>query len=343
MSNESSFENTRANKLDPRFWQRLSACPLCGAGSFCVVAMAKDRHYQNLGSFAVVECELCKLWFLNPMPTLEYLSGAYPMDYYSYTTQPPNSASEPRMKPIKNLVRRLIGFRSGKTHDPSFLRPGNMLDIGCGAGTFLLEMRDRGWNVHGVELSVQAAERGRQQGLDIFGGTLESAHFPSSTFDYVRSNHSFEHIHNPREVLREVRRIIKPNGMLFIGVPNVRCLMSRLYGTYWWYLGAPVHPFGYIPATLERLLTEEGFRVKKVGYNSSCAGFSGSLQIFLNRKNGKTSEDGWIIRNRLIRLLAHWIARWVDFFHVGDCIEVIAQPVAETKPPSAVSSSRRLQ
>jgi SAM-dependent methyltransferase len=261
------------------------------------------------------------------MPTIDYLSNAYPTDYYSYTAQPSNRTKRPRYKKLKRLIRRLIGFTSGWTGDPYFRQPGRMLDIGCGTGTFLLQMRDKGWNVHGVELSLDAAERGRQQGLDIFGGTIEAAGYPDSTFDYVRSNHSFEHIHNPREVLREIRRIMKPKGLLFIGVPNVNGLMSRLYGTYWWYLGAPVHTFGYSPATLKELLVQEGFLVKKVNYNSTFGGVFGSLQIVLNRNNGKSSEEGWAYNNPAMRLLGHWIAKSIDFFRAGDCIEVIAEPM----------------
>jgi SAM-dependent methyltransferase len=164
-------------------------------------------------------------------------------------------------------------------------------------------------------------------GLDIFAGTIDAANYPSATFDYVRSNHSFEHIHNPREVLLEIRRILKSTGLLFIGVPNVKGWMARFYGSYWWYLGAPVHPFGYSPATLGQLLAESGFDVKRVNYNSNSAGIFGSLQIYLNRNNGKVGEDGWIARSRFLRLIGRWTARILDSLKTGDCIEIIAHPV----------------
>ena len=43
-----------------------------------------------------------------------------------------------------------------------------------------------------------------------------------SSFDYVRSYHSFEHMSNPRETLADIHRILKPDGKLMIGVPTRR-------------------------------------------------------------------------------------------------------------------------
>ena len=314
-------------RQDARLWQIQSECMLCGHRVFRNVVVAPDRHYGNPGTFPIVECESCQLWFLNPMPTIEFLSGAYPSNYYSYAAQPANRKYRPIVKKIKRLIRRLIGYTSGWSGDPKFPQPGRILDVGCGSGTFLMQMRELGWDAHGVELSSEASEHGRQEGLEIFGGTLESANYPNQWFDYVRSNHSFEHIHNPREVLREIHRIIKPDGRLFIGVPNVNGLMSRLYGTFWWHLGAPVHTFGYSPITLSKLLAQEGFQVTRVQFNSTFAGIFGSLQIILNRKNGRASEDGWVVNNPGLRLLGHWMARCMDLFHAGDCIEIIAEPL----------------
>lgn len=319
--------NSMPDFSDQSQWGKLSFCPLCGDGDFHTVIVARDRHYGNPGLFPVVECSNCGLNFLNPMPTLNYLSNAYPTDYYSYAPPRSEIKRSKLRKRVMRALRYLVFYDFGLTRDPKFKTPGTMLDFGCGSGTFLAMMREKGWNVHGVELDPVAAERGRKEGIDIFGGTIDSAGYPSASFDYVRSNHSFEHIHNPREVLREIRRIVKPTGLVFIGVPNVAGMMARFYGTYWWYLGAPVHPFGYSPETLGRLLSESGFKVERVNYNSNFAGIFGSLQLYLNRDNGKLGEDGWITHRRLLMVIGNWAARVIDFLRRGDCIEVIARPV----------------
>jgi SAM-dependent methyltransferase len=309
---------------DSNLWNHLESCPLCGYQTFNTRFLAIDRHYGNRGQFPIVECCNCGLNFLNPAPTMAYLSHAYPTDYYAYQ---PLGPSKPvwRLK-LKQTIRRLLLYNSHRTGEPKFKEPGTMLDIGCGSGTFLAEMRNLGWNIHGVELDTRAAEIGRIAGIDIFAGTIDAARFPSASFDYIRSNHSFEHLHNPREVLREIRRIIKPSGCLLIGVPNVEGWLAHAWGTYWWYLGAPVHPFGYNPNTLTRLLEEEGFIVERVAYNSNFSGIFGSLQLYLNRNNGKLGEDGWMVRSHLLMVLGYWIARVLDFFRKGDCIELTSRP-----------------
>jgi SAM-dependent methyltransferase len=312
---------------DRRLWEPLFACPLCQSADFRKTFDTRDRHYGNPGVFQVMRCGGCGVYFLNPMPTLEYLKNAYPGDYYAYSVPSPSRATSSVRKRIPECIRRLILFTSGWTRDPEFPAPGSVLDIGCGAGRFLLEMRKRGWTVRGVELDSDAAAAGKHEGLEIFAGTLHDAAFPPATFDYVRSNHSFEHIHNPREVLREIRRIVRPGGRLFIGVPNLAGLMPKVWGTYWWYLGAPVHTYGYTPASIARLLTEEGFRVERISCNSTYAGVTGSLQIWLNRNNGRGSEEGWVVKNPALRVFGHWLAQFIDLFRAGDCMEVIARPV----------------
>ncbi|UWZ85291.1 class I SAM-dependent methyltransferase [Occallatibacter riparius] len=322
ITNSANQERSMPDFSDPRKWKLLSACPLCGASHLSLKVTARDRHYGNPGTFKVMECGECGVYFLNPMPTPDYLSSAYPDNYYAHALKA-SEAPQGLIRRVKKILRTVLFNR--KTKDPEFSSPGRVLDVGSGYGVFLSQMKRDGWEVYGVEPDCEAAARGRQEGLNIFGGFIEQAQFPSDYFDYVRSNHSFEHVHNPRELLREMRRVIKPTGYLFIGVPNVRGLAARIFGTYWWYLGAPVHTFGYCPRTLRALLESEGFSVESVKYNSEYAGIFGSLQIYLNRNNGRMSNDGRVIHSRVLMVAGHWAGRLLDLLRAGDCIEVIAR------------------
>src|SRR5687768_9852089 len=173
-------------------------CIACGAKGHEPVLLAYDPHYGNPGESPVVRCSECGLHWLNPMPTEAYLAKAYPPTYYAHT--------QSRKSRIKTALRRLAFLNYDKTGDPHFPAPGRMLDIGCGAGDFLLEMRARGWEVEGVEPHITQAP----QGLQIYTCTLHEAALPSALYDYVRLNHSFEHMADPVAVLREIRRILKP-------------------------------------------------------------------------------------------------------------------------------------
>jgi SAM-dependent methyltransferase len=186
-------------------------------------------------------------------------------------------------------------------------------------------MRDQGWRVDGVEISQAAAEVGRNMAnLNIFSGGLTDARFPSNHFDYIRANHSFEHMCDPNETLNEIYRILKPGGRLLIGVPNQESLNSAVFGPYWWYRGAPVHPFTYSPSTLSRFLVKHGFNVNRVNYNSDYSGILGSLQIWANRNNGRRSTEGFLINSAPLKVICHWLAKIIDRLRVGDAIEIIA-------------------
>jgi SAM-dependent methyltransferase len=295
----------------------VKACPLCQGTNQDRVYMAKDRHYGIPGLYPIVRCADCSLLFLNPMYSDEELSALYPQDYYAY---------QDNFQSIrwKDIVKAVLRCKVG-TLDPRFPAPGRMLDLGCGSGWFLCRMRDRGWETHGVEISSEAAELGRETcRLDIFAGTLRQANFPAAHFDYIRSNHSFEHISCPGETLDEIHRILKREGKVLIGVPNEESLNSRFFGQYWWYRGAPVHPFTYSVRTLSKLLNKHHFAIEKVTFNSDYSGILGSFQIWLNRGNGQKSTQGVMFNDPFLKILCHWTAKFIDLFGLGDAIEITA-------------------
>lgn len=141
-----------------------------------------------------------------------------------------------------------------RPHNPVFSQAGNFLDFGCGSGRYLQLMARRGWNVHGVEPSQAGALAARTAGFDVFHSTLRESDFPSGPFDYVRSNHSFEHIPNSIEVLRDIHRILRPGGKLFIGIPNIDSLSFCIFGRYWWHLCLSLHTYHYSSKSLEPLV-----------------------------------------------------------------------------------------
>jgi SAM-dependent methyltransferase len=295
----------------------LKNCPLCGGENHAEIYLTRDRHYGIPGEYRIVQCTNCLLIFLNPMYSDEELSTLYPTNYYAYRDNFQSSR-------WKEILGRILNYRF-RTLDPEFSTPGRMLDLGCGSGWFMRDMRDQGWETHGVEICSSAAELGRRTcGLDIFAGTLKQANFSAAYFDYVRSNHSFEHMSCPGEILDEIHRILRPGGKVLIGVPNSASLNARVFRKYWWYLGAPVHPFTYSVQTLSQLLFKHHFAVEKIRYNSDYSGILGSLQIWLNRKNGRKSTEGAAINSPFLKVPGHWTAKLIDAFKLGDAIEITA-------------------
>lgn len=297
--------------------RELSRCPACDASEFEAFVDGKDFHYGNEGTFHMDRCAGCGLWIQRPMPDREALAGFYPQDYYSF-----QSAQDGCWR---RRVRRFFGLER-HTYLPDVPLPRRLLDVGCGAGHYILDLRRRGWDVSGIEPSSSAARAAQAAGLDVICGDIRSAKLQPSSFDVVRFNHSFEHVPDPVESLESVRGVLKREGYLFIGVPNTAGLWARIFREWWWYLGLPVHTFGFNPHNLRLLLERSGFEVVQVRYNAEFAGLLGSMQIWLNRNKQHRTSTGAVLGSWLLRLPALWLCRTLDLLRLGDCIEVIARP-----------------
>jgi SAM-dependent methyltransferase len=300
-------------------------CAVCSGTRFRSLFSAQDYHYGNPGEFTLDRCLDCGLGFLNPAFDGQELSRFYPDDYYSFQLRaaqpglPGTSAAFGRMRAWARELLRM----DWKTQDPHFSCPGKILDVGCGSGWFLEKMKSKGWEVTGVEPSDAAGKLGRSRGLRIITGTLEEAGLPSDHFDYVRANHSFEHMPDPNHALDEMRRLLRPKGKLLIGVPNFDGLVPRAFGKYWWHLAPPVHLHAFSPSTLRRLLKKHGFRVERVTHNSDLAGPLGSLVIWKNRHRAWNSSAG-LTKSRFVILISHLVAKATDLARMGDAIEITA-------------------
>jgi SAM-dependent methyltransferase len=292
-------------------------CPICNGSNLSLLCDARDHHYGNEGSWQYSRCDSCGGGFLNPFPKPELLGGFYPTTYYSFRQ------FDTFKDKVKSLYRRLLGIPLGAV-DPRFSHAGSMLDVGCGSGTVLKAFKDRGWTVCGVEPSEQAAKLGREVfGLDILTSTLEKADLPDAQFDYVRANHSLEHMPNPHTFFKEVFRVLKPGGVLHIGVPNLDGISAKWFSSHWFLFGAPVHVFEFTPKALRLLGEQAGFSVRKVSFNSDYGSLLGSLQALVNRKKSvRVASEGWLFRNPVLVFLSQRVVKVFDWMGRGDVVEV---------------------
>jgi 2-polyprenyl-3-methyl-5-hydroxy-6-metoxy-1,4-benzoquinol methylase len=103
-----------------------------------------------------------------------------------------------------------------------------LLDVGCGFGLTVYEANKRGFRADGIDISQRFLKLAREKlGLTLKQGRLEDMHFPDGTYDGVICWDVLEHVHNPLEILTEIRRIVRPGGYLFGQVPNWRGLSNR--------------------------------------------------------------------------------------------------------------------
>jgi O-antigen chain-terminating methyltransferase len=137
-----------------------------------------------------------------------------------------------------------------------------VLDLGCGRGELLLALREAGVEAHGVEADAALAQAARRRGLDVeLGGVLEAVRGqPEGRWGAVTAIHLFEHL-TPGvllELLAEVRRVLRPGGVLIVECPNPHTL--RVGASLYWQ--DPTHARPLLPETLKLFLGASGLRVR---------------------------------------------------------------------------------
>lgn len=305
-------------------------CNFCGAAATEPFAVVADLLLERLNvKTTLVRCRQCGLVYQNPRPTLAEMGEHYPPQYESYTDQ---TVQAKRNWFLQKAAQRGVNKRCSFV--TKYRRAGNLLDIGCATGGFLLGMRNQGdWTLAGVEINPAVAALARERhGLDIFAGTLDKAGYPTASFDAVTLWGVFEHLHDPLQTLTEIRRILRPDGIVVISVPNLSSWNARLFGATWAGLDAPRHLYVFTPETLSALLTKAGFAV----IEHSCT--VGSYMAFVLDVRFWLTAHGVAARYKEVisQLLYHPFARLLSaplFYLIGNT----------RRGPSLVTVARKVE
>jgi len=174
----------------------------------------------------------------------------------------------------------------------SFKTKGRLLDIGCGFGAVLDYAREVGFQVMGIELDDKVAEYGRRNyKLDIRSGNVMEYQFKEK-FDVIITNHVIEHIENPIGFLKKAGEVMKGDGILLVGTPNVDGWMRSILGRRWYPYCPEEHFYLYNTETLSNVLEKAGFTVLRVRKaNNHYGGLTGIL-FYLPLKLFKYTRRG---------------------------------------------------
>ncbi|MCU0403377.1 MAG: class I SAM-dependent methyltransferase [Chitinophagaceae bacterium] len=244
-------------------WETVN-CPVCNSSRF--------REYEKFGSkmqYTYVECLDCSLVYSSPRPkydqdfidscyaTYQFFEGAGLDDLDNIHT----SAKSMFEKEIKNLVK-FDKIRS------------NVLDIGCGMGTFLYAAKPYYKNLTGLDVSEKMANFVRTKiGVNVLLEQFQD-HESTEPYSLIHMSHVIEHIPNPNAWMQHARKLLHPKGILVINVPNKMSLSRRLKHLYY-KLGiikqhssswkdptrTPDHLYEPTIKSFMKLIDQNGFRV----------------------------------------------------------------------------------
>jgi SAM-dependent methyltransferase len=236
--------------------------------------------------------------FHYPIPSWDLLSNYY----YAYDKI---EASQIRIRitqiPLPRIIVEKIMNRG------IIIIPGlKLLDVGCGDGSFLQAMKERGLEVYGIEPDKIKYELCKKKSLNVFCGFLEESYFENCFFDVITLNHVFEHISNPRETLKKLRELLKNQGIIIIQVPRADSFLAKVFHKDCQLFAVPYHLFTYTFKALSNLLNEEGFKIIRLRNIPAPFSFVESFSLKLYGKEGEIKG--------IKRLLLYAIGLLFEFF-----------------------------
>jgi len=182
-------------------------------------------------------------------------------DWLDFTAEVGRKHLKLSEKVVRNQLKALSAISSGR----------RIIDVGAGIGIFAKIASQEGWEVICTDLN----DRAKKFGTEIYGlhyGNLEDV--PPASLDVVRLSHVLEHVSQPQTLLASVRRVLKPNGICVVLVPNyeplscvlknfvLRCIPGQ--HDFRGHIYAPQHVLGFNPSSLQRTFTLAGFRPVRI-------------------------------------------------------------------------------
>lgn len=221
-----------------------------------VYITVKDHSVSGETFELLLDKEL-QLLKTHPQPAPENLGRYYESDDYISHTDGKRSLFEKlyhtvKQKALQDKIRLVESFHPSK---------GRLLDIGAGTGDFLVMAKKNGWDITGFEPSDKARKIAESKGV-AFTGQLSD--IESHTADVVTMWHVLEHVPDIEAHIAELKRILKPDGVIIIAVPNYKSFDAQHYGVFWAAYDVPRHLWHFSKTSIKRLFERQGIELVKI-------------------------------------------------------------------------------
>lgn len=191
-----------------------------------------------------------------PQPKVEELPKYYEsQEYISHTDEKRGLFSS-----LYQLVKKWSLQKKAKLILQQSGEVGSLLDVGAGTGDFLKVVKEKGWQVHGMEPNKNAAKLALEKGIDLKASLND---FEGKQFDVVTLWHVLEHIPDLEETVLKLAALVKPQGTLIIAVPNFKSFDAKHYGKFWAAYDVPRHLWHFSKESMKNLFAEN-FQLKTI-------------------------------------------------------------------------------
>ena len=193
----------------------------------------------------------------HPQPNLENLGKYYDSPSYISHTDGNKSLFEKLYQTVKNIaLKNKLNLINSLSENK-----GKILDIGAGVGDFLAFVKQDGWQTIGVEPSQKAREIAINKGVNFVN---ETSDLENNSFDIITMWHVLEHVPNLEFQIKELKRLLNPNGTLVIAVPNFKSFDANYYKEYWAAFDVPIHFWHFSKTAIKLLFEKQNMKLDKV-------------------------------------------------------------------------------
>ncbi|MGZ4115982.1 MAG: methyltransferase domain-containing protein [Bacteroidia bacterium] len=240
------------------FMEILSNCPVCNSNQMSPFLACKDNTVSR-ETFQIVQCNSCGFKFTNPRPEEDKLGAYYKSeDYVSHSNTKKGFINSTYQSVRKYTLLKKLQLIS------KYYKTGKILDIGCGTGEFLNTCKNAQWETFGIEPDPDAKKMASTNfGLDVKAET-EIKNLEAEKFDVISMWHVLEHVPKLNERIEDLKRLIKPNGLIIIAVPNCNSLDAKIYKENWAAYDVPRHLYHFTPKDIEQIFRNHGLELFKI-------------------------------------------------------------------------------
>lgn len=226
----------------------------------CICCGTKNREIisttgRNFTKLKTVICTGCGLIHSDPIPTKDELKNFYEKDYRLNYKSVPEPLIKHTLRYAKDSLEYLIeilGFGNFEN-----INQKNFLDIGAGSGEILYFAKKLGFNIKGIEPNKGYALFCKNKlHLDVINSVYEETFIELNNYDVINLNQVLEHMPDPLDVLIDLKKFLREDGILALTVPNIEANLHSPQTRFHY-----AHIFNYNHLNLKKLFDKAGYQI----------------------------------------------------------------------------------
>lgn len=248
-------------------------CPICGQKKTLFLLSQEYQDYLSQEYFTLLRCQVCGCGVTQSVD-LNKLGNYYGSDYYNRQSG--------KFSPIIEKIFRFNHYKNAKRLYRRF-RPKNVLEMGCGRAYLLRALKQFNCQVYCLESQTAAEWILNNPEIQVVTSSTHSEWpFESEYFQLIIFWHVLEHLPDPMLALQQATRVLAPQQILCISVPNIDSFQSRLHLPTWFHLDVPRHLFHFNKKALIDWLQRHDYDIIQVTSGDAIQNLYGWFQSLAN-------------------------------------------------------------